>query len=185
MAEYYLDIETYSPGAKPNPDTDKIISIQFQRIDISTGISRGKLTILKEWESSEEEIVKKFYKMFFSEKSSVWDFIAVGFNLNFEWEFLISKFNKYMGTKLTSKDMQYCRPHLDLKSIVVLLNHGSFKDAKLDKYTKKCQDGKCIKDFYENKQYENIEGYIKNETEAFIEFLQKIDKNIDKLVDEK
>ena len=37
MAEYYFDIETYSPNEKPNPDTDKIITIQFQRIDLRTG----------------------------------------------------------------------------------------------------------------------------------------------------
>ena len=49
MAEYYFDIETYSPGEKPNPETDKIISIQFQRIDLRTGKPLENPTILKEW----------------------------------------------------------------------------------------------------------------------------------------
>ena len=48
MAEYYFDIETYSPGEKPNPETDKIITIQFQRIDLRSGEPKEDLIILKE-----------------------------------------------------------------------------------------------------------------------------------------
>ncbi len=46
MAEYYFDIETYSPRDKPNPETDKIITIQFQRIDLRTGKPKEDLVIL-------------------------------------------------------------------------------------------------------------------------------------------
>ena len=181
MTEYYFDIETYSMEEKPNPEKDKIISIQYQRIDLRTGKPIGNLVILKEWESSEEEIVKKFYNKFFTDGSSVWDFIAVGYNLNFEWEFLICKFEKYLGEKLTSKDLHYRFPHIDLKPIIVLLNNGSFSGASLDKFTKKKQNGKIIKDYYKNKEYVEIENYIKNETEAFLEFLQKIKSHLDTL----
>lgn len=55
MAEYYFDIETYPPNEKPNPDTDKIITIQFQRIDLRTGKPIGELKILREWNSSVNE----------------------------------------------------------------------------------------------------------------------------------
>src|SRR3989344_7480866 len=115
MVEYYFDIETYSPGEKPNPETDKIVTIQFQRIDLRTGKPREELVILREWESSEEQVVKTFYNMFFEKNNSVWDFIPVGFNLNFEWEFLISKFEKYIGKRFTSKELHYNHPHLDIK----------------------------------------------------------------------
>jgi len=71
MAEYYFDIETYSPGEKPNPETDKIITIQFQRIDLKTGKPREKLEILKEWESSEKQIVTEFFNRFFADGLSV------------------------------------------------------------------------------------------------------------------
>lgn len=183
MAEYYFDIETYSPGEKPNPETDKIITIQFQRIDLKTGKPREELTILKEWESSEKQIVTAFFSKFLTDGLSVWNFIPVGYNLNFEWEFLISKFEKHLGKKLASKDLHYKIPHLDLKPIVVLLNDGNFVGAKLDNFTNKLQEGKAIKEYYENKQFDNIEAYIKNEADSFLEFLQKIKSNIHKLVE--
>lgn len=183
MAEYYFDIETYSPGEKPNPETDKIITIQFQRIDLKTGKPREKLEILKEWESSEEHIVKDFFNRFFADGLSIWNFIPVGYNLNFEWEFLICKFEKYLGKKLASKDLHYKIPHLDLKPIVILLNDGNFVGAKLDNFTDKSQDGKAVKEYYENKQFDKIEGYIKNEAESFLDFLQRIKSNIHKLVE--
>ena len=183
MAEYYFDIETYSPQDKPNPETDKIITIQFQRIDLRTGEPREDLVILKEWDSSEKEIVTEFFNRFFADGLDIWDFVPVGYNLNYEWELLISKFGKYLGKKLTSKDLHYKRPHLDLKSIFVLMNNGNFVGAKLNKFTDKVQDGKVIKTYYEKKQYDEIEKYIKNETEAFLKILQKIKSNIHKLVE--
>lgn len=183
MAEYYFDIETYSPQDRPNPETDKIITIQFQRIDLKTGKPRENLVILKEWESSEKQIVTEFFNRFFAEGLNIWNFVPVGYNLNFEWEFLISKFEKHLGKKLASKDLHYRIPHLDLKPIVVLLNDGNFVGAKLDNFTDKTHDGKAIKNYYGNKQYGEIEKYIKNETESFLKFLQKINSNIRKLVE--
>ena len=174
MAEYYFDIETYSPDEKPNPDTDKIITIQFQRIDLRTGKPIVELKILREWNSSEKDIVTEFYNTFFRDELNIFDFVAVGFGLNFEWEFLISKFEKYLGKKISSRELHYYRPHVDIKPIIVLLNNGSFKGAKLDNFTKKQNDGKVIKQMYENKEWKNIDKYIKEETEAFLEFLQKI-----------
>ena len=182
MTEYYFDIETYSPGERPNPDKDKIISIQFQRINLATGKPIGDLVILKEWESSEKEIVAELFDRFFHEGSQIWEFIPVGHNLNFEWEFLKTKFEKYLGKKFSSRDLHYSRPYLDIKPILVLLNDGQFVGAKLDNFTKKSHDGRVIKEFYENKEFKKIEKYIKEEAEAFLEFLQRIDANIRKLV---
>src|SRR3989338_1794788 len=179
MAEYYFDIETYSPGEKPNPEEDKIITIQFQRIDLRTGKPREELVILKEWESSEEQIVKEFYNRFFAENCKIWDFVPVGFNLNFEWEALISKFNKYLGLKLNSKNMHYSRPHIDLKSTTVLLNDGTFKYARLDKFTSKKSDGSVINGLYSSGKTKEIEDYIKEEADAFLDYLQKIKKHLD------
>ena len=183
MAEQYFDIETYSPGEKPNPETDKIISIQFQRIDLRTGKPLENPTILKEWESSEEDIVKQFFNKFFFEGSSPWNFVAVGYNLNFEWEFLINKFKKYLNKDFSSRDIHYSRPHVDIKHLIVLLNNGNFAGAKLNNFTNKKTDGKGIKDLYESKNYAEIENYINNETESFLEFLQKINKNIKRILE--
>ena len=181
MAEYYFDIETYSPNEKPNPDTDKIITIQFQRIDLRTGEPIGELKILREWNSSEEEIVTKFYNTFFRDGIGIFDFVAVGDNLNFDWEFLISKFEKYLGKKVSSRDLHYKRLYFDIHPFLVLLNKGNFKGAKLNKFTKKQGDGKGIKPMYENKEWGSIDNYIKVEAEAFLELLQKIISNIHKL----
>ena len=56
MTSYYLDIETTGF----DPKFDKIITIQYQQLDIASGKPIGNLIILKEWESSEKEILKKF-----------------------------------------------------------------------------------------------------------------------------
>ncbi len=181
MGEYYFDIETYSPGERPNPDTDKIISIQYQRIDLKTGKPRSDLNILKEWESSEEQIVTEFYNMFFRDGLSVWNFIPVGYSLVFEYEFLISKFEKYLNKKLTSRELHYSRPSLDLKPLVVLMNNSEFKGARLDKFTDKQYDGKKIRTMYENQEYEGIERYIQDEALSFLKLLQKIISNIKNL----
>ncbi|MBS3080071.1 hypothetical protein J4221_01245 [Candidatus Pacearchaeota archaeon] len=183
MAVYYWDIETYSPGEKPNPETDKIISIQFQRIDLRTGKPFGELIILKEWESSEKQIVTEFFDRFLADGSNIWDFVPIGIQLNFEWEFIISKSNKYLDKKLVSRDLHYSRPYIDIKSILVLLNNGNFKGASLSNFTDKSQDGKVIKNYYEKRQFDKIENYIINETNAFFVFLQKINKNIGKLLE--
>jgi len=144
MGEYYFDIETYSPGEKPSPE-DRIITIQFQRIDLKTGEPIGDLIILKEWESSEEQIVTEFYNRFFREGLSIWKFIPVGYNLNFDFECLICKFEKYLGIKLSSRDLHYERPHVDLKPMCVLLNEGEFKGLTLDKFTKKPHSGEIVR----------------------------------------
>ncbi|MHA1196162.1 MAG: ribonuclease H-like domain-containing protein [Promethearchaeota archaeon] len=183
MTEYYFDIETYSTPGNPDPCNDKIITIQYQKIDLRTGKPKDKLIILKEWELSEERIISKFYNEFFRKDLSKWNFIAVGCNLNFEWEFLIAKFEKYLGIKLSSRVLHYKRPHIDLKSILILLNSGKFIGASLDKFTNKPPHGKLVSKWYENKQYDKIEQYIRSETEAFLEFLHKITKNIHRLLE--
>jgi hypothetical protein len=182
MPEYYFDIETYSPEKKPNPDKDKIITIQVQQIDIKTGKPKSKLEILKEWESSEKDIVITFYNKFKNsfEEIDVWQFVPVGYSLSYDFEFLISKFRSYIGKEFTSR-FYYNRPYLDLKHVIVLLN-GEFKGASLDKSTSKKFSGAKIKEWYENKKFGEIELYIKNEAESFLELLQKARRNIRKVL---
>lgn len=67
MEGYYFDIETYSQGEFPDPKTDKIITIQFQKINLKTGKILGDLQILKEWEDGEEEMLKLVHKFFLRE----------------------------------------------------------------------------------------------------------------------
>ena len=73
---------------------------------------------------------------------------------------------------------------IDLKPIVVLLNDGKFKGAKLDKFSDKPHDGGKVKEWYKNKQYDEIEKYIGDETNAFLDFYKKIKENIHKLIED-
>jgi hypothetical protein len=172
MIVNYFDIETYSPGEFPNPKTDKIISIQFQKIDISNKKVLSKLQILKEWEDGEEEIVKLIYNWFF--KRNYWNFIPVGFNLIFEWNFLFEKFKKYKLVDDSFSLLNFFKmPQIDLKSIAVL-KKGEFKGASLSFISNKENDGNIIKELYENEKFDDIEDYIRNEAQSFIELLFKV-----------
>lgn len=181
MAEYYFDIETYSRGKKINPDKDKIITIQFQKINIETGNPIDDLVILKEWESSEKQIVTEIFHKFFREELNEWAFVPVGYSLNFEWEFLISKFKKYLGKRLSRRYLHYRKPYLNVKPIIILLNKGRFRGATLNKCTGKSHSGTQVRQWYENKEFDKIDTYVRNEAEAFLEFLQRIMSNVEQL----
>ncbi|NYZ77655.1 hypothetical protein H0O02_05085 [Candidatus Micrarchaeota archaeon] len=177
MARYYLDIETHSRSSRPNPVLDEIITIQFQQID-AYGEPVGGLQILKSWESSEEQIVKQFYARFMQNRKP-WDFIPVGFNLNFEFDFFRFKFAKYLGTRMSESDF-HGMPYIDLKHLAVLLNNGEFKGSSLDKFSSKPCNGSVIKEYYENRNYAAIEDYIAVEAKSFIDFYRRIIKNSEK-----
>ncbi len=179
MKGHYFDIETYSPGEFPDPKKDKIISIQFQKIDLDTGEAIGKLQILREWEEGEEEIVKFIHKWFFTRNP--WQFIPIGFNLNFEWNFLFYKFKKYNLTITELSDFYDKYPQIDLKPFAVI-KKGTFIGASLSSISEKEEDGNIIKIYYENKEFDKIENYIKIEAESFIKLYKKIKFSINKLI---
>ena len=164
MTYYYLDIETTGF----DEENDKIITIQYVELDEKTAKPVGSLKILKEWESDEKTILKRFIEDFRPEYK--WAFISVGYNLSFEhkffWQRCISNGLKPIGI-LT-------RPFLDLMTVGVLLNGGSFKGAALDDLTSKPHDGSVIPGYYEEKKYAEIESYIKEETEGFSTFCSRL-----------
>jgi len=177
VARYYLDIETYSKGSRPNPIEDEIITIQFQKMN-AEGKAIDQLNILKAWEHSEESIVNHFYNRFYLGKRE-WDFVPVGFNLSFEFDFLRFKFAKYLGKNLNEAYF-HSRPYVDLKHFVILMNRGEFKGSGLDKFSKKKCNGSAIRGWYEKKDFGLIENYITEETDAFLELYQNIVKNSEK-----
>ncbi len=167
MAHYYLDIETQGF----NPEIDKIITIQFQELD-GCGKAKGPLVILKEWEIGEEEIIKLFYKKLFG--NSVWNFIPHGTNLIFDLTFLWAKFKKY-GLEVEPLDKYfYSKPLIDVKYTLIIANNFEFKGSGLDQMTNKKTDGRVIPIFYKNQEYDKIEEYVKQETESFLECLDKL-----------
>ena len=56
MGNYYLDIETTGLDEVQN----KITTIQYVELERGTGKQLGELTILKEWELGEKEMLRKF-----------------------------------------------------------------------------------------------------------------------------
>ncbi|MBI5225542.1 hypothetical protein HY989_06750 [Candidatus Micrarchaeota archaeon] len=176
MAKYYFDIETYGPNISPSPFTDKIITIQYQLLDDTTGRPTGELVILKEWESSEKEILLKFLPML-----KKWEFIMVGNNLGYERRFLIEKARQINWPNLNEYSLNYEFPAIDLQSLFVILNEGKFKGSGMHNFTEKKMDGSRIKGWYENKDFAKIEEYVKDEAAGFIKLYSELSEKLPQL----
>lgn len=159
MGNYYLDIETTGF----DPKCDKILTIQYQKLDFS-GNAIGDLIILKEWESSEKEILTKFIQDTGICSNDKFAFVVIGYNLGFEHKFLKERsvINSLPEIDILSK------PFLDLYSIGILMNNGQFKGSGLDNISGKKGNGSTVPIFYENKEYDKIISYIDQETKEFL-----------------
>ena len=158
--KYYLDIETTGHDELHN----NIITNQYMQLDRNTGKSVGPLKILKEWESDEKTILKRFLEDFEPEKQ--WAFVPIGFNLQFEHKFL---WQRCISNGLKPVDI-LSGPFLDLKTVAVLMNKGEFKGASLHKMTNKPHGGAIVIEWYDEKKYAEIESYIKTEADEFVNF---------------
>ena len=170
---YYLDIETTGL----NPFEHKIITIQYMELERNTAKPTGPLKILKEWESDEKTILTEFISNSGINDGYKFSFIPVGFNLQFEHSFF---YGRCIANKITPINILN-RPFLDLKTVGVIMNKGEFKGASLDKLTNKPQSGSAIPRLYHEKNYGEIEDYIKKETESFCEWLAKLYVRLPKL----
>ena len=176
MPAYYFAIEGYHTGEKPDPATDTLITIQYQKIDLTSGEPLEKLTILKEWESSEKSTVTTFYNQFFKPEVRVTHFIPVGINLDYAYEMIIAKCKKYNLPPITSHHLYYERPRLDLGPVLVLLNDGRFAGARLDMFSSKKSDAGRINKWYEKKEFKPIEHTLRDEAETFLKLFQYLSK---------
>ena len=161
---YYLDIETTGL----DPLNSKIITIQYMELERNTAKPISPLKILKEWESDEKTILKRFIEDFVPENQ--WAFIPIGFNLQFEHSFF---WQRCISNGLQPVDI-FNGPFLDLKTVAVLMNKGEFKGASLHKMTNKPHGGGNIPQLYGEKKYAEIESYIKNETDEFSNFCSRL-----------
>lgn len=166
MPHYYFDIETTGLDEKD----DEIITIQYQKICVSTGEPIGRLSILKSWEFGEEGIIKQVESLM---SGDPWEFVPVGNNLAFEFKFLAEKFRKYLNKNI---DIEYFlkRPHVDLKSVMILANGGKFKGCHL--VLGKKGIGMNVPTWYFEGRYDLIEDYIIDETTCFLEFVMNAQK---------
>ena len=161
MPHDYFDIETTGL----DPETDEILTIQYQKISVMTGKAAGPLTILTSWDYSEEDIVKEIAISMLDENP--WNFVPVGNNLTFEFKFLANKIRKYLGKEI---DVEFfvSRPHIDIKSVMILANSGKFKGCHL--VLGKQGSGADVPTWYQNGEYQNIIDYIEDEAKCFLKF---------------
>jgi hypothetical protein len=174
MTTFYLDIETTGLDEVEH----KIITIQYVELERGTGRQLGQLTVLKEWELGEKEMLRQFIEDSPITSKNVFDFAPVGYNLGFEHKFLLEKSSRYDDLFPISI---LSRPCIDLRSIGILMNKGEFKDSGLDKLTGKKQSGSSIMDWYHEKNYDSIENYIKNETDEFVKWYEWLHKTMPEL----
>ena len=173
IMNYYLDIETTGL----DPLHAKIITIQYMELERNTAKPTGPLKILKEWESDEKTILTEFISNSGINDDYKFNFIPVGFNLQFEHSFF---YGRSIANKITPINILN-RPFLDLKTVGVIMNRGEFKGASLDKLTNKPQSGRNIPRLYHEKNYGEIERYIEKETKSFCEWLAKLYVRLPKL----
>lgn len=174
MATFYLDIETDGLDEVQN----KIITIQYAELERGTGKQLGELTILKEWELGEKEMLRRFIEDSPIGSKYPFDFVSVGYNLGFEHKFLLEKSSRYDDLFPISI---LARPCIDLRAIGILMNKGEFKNSGLDKLTGKKHSGSPLIEWYNTQNYENIENYIQNETDEFVKWYQWLHKEMPEL----
>jgi hypothetical protein len=177
MPAYYLSLEGMKTGEKSDPATDRLVTLQFQKIDLTTGETLDVLVIHRVWESSEKEIVTMFYNQFFRPGTPVTHFIPVGLNLDYTYEMLIALFRRYGLVPPTSYELYYQRPRFDLRPIIVLLNNGRFAGASLDAFSIKKGEDRHMEKWYDKKEFGRIDHYIREEATRFLKVLQYLSKN--------
>lgn len=157
MVYYYLDLETYGKGERPDPEKDEIITITYCAIDPNTGHPTQEPNTLKAWQSSEESIVQSIAERML--KGPSFDFVPIGFAILYDLWFLKHKFRKYLGVDID--DAFYLnQPYIDLKQVMVFAE-GRFKGVRLG------IPDNPIRDWYEYGDYESIERHTLEKFERF------------------
>ena len=177
MPAYYLSLEGIRTGEKTDPATDPLVTLMYQKIDLTSGETLEAPVIHRVWESSEKEIVTSFYNQFFRPGTPVTQFIPVGLNLDYTYEMLLALFRKYDLDPPTSCELYYQRPRFDLRPIIVLLNNGRFAGASLDAFSLKKGEDRHMEKWVDKKEFGRIEHYVREEATRFLKVLQYLSKN--------
>lgn len=174
MPEFYFDIETTGI----NPASDSIVTIQWH--DLSTRNYADVMPrILCAWDTSEREILRTFlvWSRFFTEP---WNFIPVGFNLDFEMRFIFirAKAHGLIPPEAKFEELAAAKPRKDLKHIVVLMNGGSFKGASLENFSAKPSSGHEVIQALQEGNHDKIFDYIQKEMWGFIRLYARLETDL-------
>jgi len=159
VVHYYLDLETYGKGERPDPRKDKILLATVCPIDPRSGKPLAEPTFLRSWEIGEADVTRQLVHRFFG--SNQFDAIPVGFALAFDLWFLKHKALQHMKADLGDEVFTQ-KPIIDLKPAMVLANRGVFKGVTLG------PDGKRIKEWYEDVDLERIERHAHEKFAKFV-----------------
>ena len=102
-----------------------------------------------------------------------WDFIFVGDNLLFDFNFLNERLKRY---GLEEMDLSHCteRPFINLKYTLVLMNDGQFRGYTDILNQNATIDNTEIPGLYENEEFDKIIEYILEEAKSFTDFFSKL-----------
>ncbi len=174
---YYLSIETASEYKDRNPSTDKIITIQYQKLD-DLGNPIEDIVILKSWESDEKTILEQFMNIYHMGNDNYkWQFIPIDNMINYS---LLTIAHRAMNHKLLTISGSLCdslfynKPMLNIQPIFIFGNSMSFKSGlRINEYARL-----NIPTLYKNKKYDEITKIIENKAVAMIQcirlFIEKI-----------
>jgi hypothetical protein len=167
MPMHYLDIETTGL----DPRRSEVLTIQYQPVAFG-GRPGGPLTVLKAWETDERRILERFAaETRFFDSRDPWAFFPTGFNLSFEYRFLLGRMRANGLDPKVPWDFALDKPSLDLKHVAVLLNGGAFKGASLERFSAKPASGDTVIRAVARRDWATVERYIDEETAAFFELL--------------
>jgi len=111
-------------------------------------------------------MLEQFLKQSEITDSYEFSFVPVGYNLSFEHNFFRERL-AFHGLPMVDI---LTHPFIDLRACGIIMNKGEFKGSGLDKITGKPHDGSVVPEWYSNKEYDKIIGYIKKEAEEFTKF---------------
>jgi len=201
MGYFFIDIETFvdkevpESGLNPYLSSSKIICITYNYYD-EFHLSEKHIkrpTILKEWETSEVDILSRIYNFLRIKIDVDTHLKIIGFNnLKFDMTYL---FGRLVINKIAPSeeiyDIFYRRPHcIDLGQLSQIISNSKFKEIlnisqkeanKFFGLPVKKASGKDVSNFYRNKEFEKIIEYVNEEFSfelLYINLRRYIYKNI-------
>jgi len=172
----YFDIETYSPGERPQ-FTNTIIAVGLTELD-------GRLTLLRSWQKTEKEVLDEFYGRLKNLVEMRPRRRLVGHNvLGFDLPLFIARAQAYELDKTEDIiEVVYRQEVIDLLQCLLPYNGFRYKGLNAERLSRIFDltpieyTGKDISKLYENKDYEAIEKHLTSDLKFIIDLHEKLAK---------